>query len=501
MNQTPIINNPTPDFDNLNMDPHLVTDLRAAYHSIPLDAQVNKVSLLNIFDNADEEYLVGANNHFQGMARSRDGQYIFVSGGYKKEKKSHLFILKMDSYLSNIQKPSVKQKKRQYLSNSFLTDQPNQMDTGLNAYIIDTDFWHAGGISLMGDILAVALEKNGESRIDLLNVSDPESPTRIKTIINRRAAKAGCVSIIRLPNNHFLVAIWTEKAGHRFDFYLSETTDVNSTYSGPITVPYDDIIKLPDSQKPPDTQKPRIQNMQFVKDKNDQLGIVGLFNTSIMSLGKDMCYFLTLNLDSDALITNPTLKPPTVKEELVIHTRTNRSYYNFGHVGGVYVDGEKRLIIYGGGTKRKGDNRNHFSFVEFAPLMTNSSLLSEFPSGLIELFGYKKGDITKISNILKLEPSIHPKIDIYKNIKGLGGNFNDKAGGVKWCLPDTTKVFLYEDSRRNTGDDGSKPDPLKKNRVTLMGSGAIQNFRVTPNNRFKYPNKHFWNKASSHFTS
>jgi|GEM_PF-3738627 len=489
---------------HLNVDPHIVDRLKPAYNSIVRAGQVNKVSLIDLFESSDEEYLTGANNHFQGMARSRDGQYIFVSGGYKKASRSHLFVLEMNSYLPTKSPPTDVQKKRQFLSNNLYTSGPPSSDKGKKVFTIDKEYWHAGGISLMGDVLAVALENKNGSRIDLIDVSTPLSPKRIKTIIDRGALKSGSVSIIRLPNDHFLVGVWTEAGGHRFDFYLSESTSLISNYSGPVTVYFDDI------EDRTAFENPRIQNFQFVKDKQGEFGIVGLYNSNIASQGEDKCYLLSMSLDQKTLRANPQLVKPKVKEESIISPRGNKKYYNFGHVGGVYVDGKNRLVIYGGGTKRKGDHKNNFAFVEFAPLMTGSDVLEEFEEGLVEIVGYKEPGANnkpvqyEIDRILKLDLTKHPRIDIYKDVEALGGHFNDRCGGVYWCLPTTGQVFFYEDSTKNTGDNGNSSNAHKKNRLALQGTGQIEylmDLRNTPNNRLKYPTKRFWKKISSHSIS
>ena len=275
-----------------------------------------------------------------------------------------------------------------------------------------------------------------------------------------------------------------------------------SDYSGPVTVDYDhiesrDLLLLP-----------RFQNIQFIKDDSDNYGIVGLYNTDLASRQFNQCYFLSMTLDARTTGSSPSLVQPKIKRERILRTRTNHKYYNFGHVGGIYVDGKKRMIIYGGGTKRKGNDNNIFSFAEFAPLMNSQDppLLDEFENGLIELIGYKEPEINRsprkfiIDRILKLDLSKLPRLDFYKNTIGLGGNFNDKTGAVRWCLPNGDKVSFYEDSDRNTGDDGTNPG-TDKNELKLVGTGnmeTIPDLKVTPNNRLKDPNKRFWKKISSH---
>ena len=168
----------------------------------------------------------GGRNHFQGIQRLPRGQHVVVSGADPKEG-SHLFVVRMES-----------RRVRGPWASNLLTEQPPPArDTVAHAILIDRQghgpggLWHAGGMDVCGDILAVPVERSRQgfvperSEIRFFHTRDPERIERFDdtVTIERPGAKAGAVALTKMPNGHFLAAAWSDSDSgkRRFDFYLS----------------------------------------------------------------------------------------------------------------------------------------------------------------------------------------------------------------------------------------------------------------------------------------
>ena len=476
-----IIKIPSP--NSVNTSGYVVKDLDSAFRTFSLYGQLNEVHIGSIFPDSGGAY-TRIDNHFQGICRHSSGEYFYVSGSNKQDKESHIFIMKMASYQPST--PNASQKQRTILSNTLYSTGAPSTDQFVKALRIDKDLWHAGGMSMCGDMIVLALEGGNDSAIALIDTTDPILPRYLGTPITRINAKAGCASMVRLVNDHYLCAVWTESGGTHFDLYLSKTKDIKGAYHGPLRVNWSEFTGRNSNEKP------RFQSIQFLTDDSGTVGIIGTDNSAQDSQGRNRVFLLTLLLDSETAQDNPVLKKPfiTISNPRVIPDK--KEYYNFNSVGGTYVSPDNQLMVYGGGTWRKGNKGQFFHLAEFSMSMPDDQTCSSIEDGLIELFG----DVNYLGQCLKLDASKHGALADYKKIDGVGGHFNDRFESVRWCLPDTKKVVFFEDKNNNGGNSS-------KNELTLVGDGTVQelgNLKNTPINSLKYKDKKFGNKISSHAT-
>ena len=93
---------------------------------------------------------------------------------------------------------------------------------------LDDVLGHAGGLSMLGSILAVPMHGGSPrvAKVVFYDLAEPESPRRLPVEIARPGRKASATALTRLHNGHYLVAVLAAFDGLplRVDFYLSRST-------------------------------------------------------------------------------------------------------------------------------------------------------------------------------------------------------------------------------------------------------------------------------------
>jgi hypothetical protein len=144
----------------------------------------------------------GRDNHFQGIQRLPHPGLVVVCGGDPHTPMAHLFLGALPSRGA-----------ADLWGSNLLPDKlPPDGDTLVRRIDLNATLWHPGGMAILGDILALALENSdaGGSRIELLNWRDPTRPSTLDSPIVRPGVKAGAVGLTRLADGHFLAAVWSD---------------------------------------------------------------------------------------------------------------------------------------------------------------------------------------------------------------------------------------------------------------------------------------------------
>lgn len=324
--------------------------------------------------------IFGGQNHFQGLVRYK--QYAIVSGGDPhmgdpKSKSSRLFFIHMGT--RNAQGPwattrgnlvdrTIHGKKRKNV--------PPAQDGVYESMQLSRDLWHAGGMQVMGDYLAVPIEKSGEpgtSEIVIVDLSNPRAPTKFNSGI-RRARKAGAVAMTKLKNGHILLGVWADSdkdMAQNLDFYYSRSTNIRDGFEAePVRW---DAKNVKASKK--NKQKPtfnKFQTINFIPQCDGKLYLMGMHNTapggaSPVVPGKDYAdlyqVFFPTNEELEKLGVAKTLKSnpvgvrylkqpqyrrmPTITKVANKHMTCKDGHCNFGAGGAPYVTNNGRLLIYG----------------------------------------------------------------------------------------------------------------------------------------------------------
>lgn len=446
------------EFDSkTNMSPYVVEDIVTSFQRIDRFGQANYINAADFFEEDSTKYKVIIGNHFQGCARHRNGRYFYISGD-DKGVGSHLFIAKVESHLSYKGSRSAKGPIRSNLINNR---RGSEKDSLLDLFIIDKTLYHAGGISLMGDILVVSLESKDKEygKIAFIDVTKPESPALLKAHI-RIKGNAGSAACIRLSNGHFLTASWTEDTGRHFNFYLSKTKGL-SEFSKPVRFDIADAIGFDKDESP------RFQAIQFVKEKGGGLYIIGS-DSRKKSGGQSRWFLLKVELDKTTLKKNgPALVKPKITFVKTVFPHKGYTYYNFNTCGGVYVDNKNRLSIYGGGKSRGGEKGKYMKLCEFYERLSKKEE-QDIKEGIIEL--YTEPNFQGRSLVIDL--SIHNDIPNYHKVEVPGPTIDDKVRSMRYILPKGKVYTFYHDSNYNKKDNG-KVD-TKKNTLSLKGTGKLE---------------------------
>ena len=457
---------PKPPKIGLKLASRFVKDVPKAFGDVALFGQANHIDLHETFDDADEtRYKILVGNHFQGLARHQNGQHFYISGD-DPTVGSHLFILKAETYLDWDAPAGAKT--GPIFSNLITKKNSAVEDKLVDLFVIDKKLDHAGGISMMGNVLVVALEskKHKDSKIAFIDVSRPETPEPLKVSIPVINDKAGSASAIRLKNGRVLCASWTENGGPHLNFYLSKDKGLTE---------FGDVIRVDhiDGDVPMKEGQIhlRFQSMNFVRDQNDQLYLIGLDGEKKTG-GKGRWHLLSVDLP-DGFFDEGTDVKPEVEFERTRFPHKGYSYYNFNSCGGIYVDPNNRLAIYGGSNSRGGQKGKTFKLCEFYPrLNRRSGNVVDVKKGIVELYTetHLKGRSLVIPVGKEKEiPNFH---DVKVPGPLLNQTVDDKFRSVAYFLPDGEEYNLYHDKefKPQPNPDGS---PNKKI-LNLKGNGGVQ---------------------------
>lgn len=351
-------------------DPPILDDVLDAFnrldtHGVKLSANINANFPDGLYINPG---IVGGisgegADHFQGIQRIGEN-YLIVSGAGTDEGEgvsSHLFLIELgsksgftseDFWRSNLLfdffpnlgplllSPPPEDRIIQTLYPASATNDPNDPENAI--------YWHAGGISLFGNILAVPLESERGSKIVFYDVSNPATPMRRPEEIIRHQSvpffifggptipvvitnKGGAVFLTQLPNGYYLLGVWSDSdkiiwadynneardyEGKRLTLYLSTTPyqlDFSNDQSKTLCTNEED----PDHDEIQDALEeyeeffcsnydwnfsfPKFQNINAVlerdnsdDDEYEQLYLIGSRSTSDWGIGEDWITLYTV---------------------------------------------------------------------------------------------------------------------------------------------------------------------------------------------------------------
>lgn len=394
-----------------------------------------------------------ARNHFQGVQRfERDGTtYLLITGGDVVIHRSILFLIEMGS----------RGGKDAYGTNMLHSKKPPDKDRLVSLTKLSAKHWHSGGMDLLGNVLAIPVEddRDNTSEVWFLDLADPTKPKKLPAIIVRdaKAGKAGAVALTRLPNRHFLCAVWSDSDEFpvRIDFYLSTSQKVTDGFGDKVSWPYSSLT-------PTGGGAAKYQTINFLNDDKGDLYLVGFENLSAGApiLEKDdVADLLKIELTDKTLASSPTLGVPAIRHLCEKRFRRSKPYANFDASAGAYVSHDNKLFLYAGYHWRRDERLN---FVEYTPgVLGNAPPIDAGDEGWIELFdevGFQGRRLTVRTSDAKTE------IENYKDINVQGESFGDDVASVRYQLPTGQTYCLFKDS-------GLKPTDREV--VELVGTGAV----------------------------
>lgn len=306
--------------------PPVVQDVEAAFASISvhgrhLTASANgripepsyRVSFKNRF---------GLWNHFQGVQRLAGTDYLVVSGSNPRSSQSQFFVIRQD-----------------------------ESGTGAVVASVDVDpvMWHAGGLSLLGAILAVPIYGGSprHAKTVFYDLGNPEQPRKLPVEIDRPSQKASATALTRLRNGHYLAAVLAafDRRPLRVDFYLSRTQALDDGFAPePATWLASEVQARPGQER----TFAHFQAINFVCEADGRLFLVGFHNTftSASALpGRDYAdLYEVVFPDASVQAEAPRLEKPAIVKVANRNMRCTSGQCNMDAAAGLFVDPDTQTL-------------------------------------------------------------------------------------------------------------------------------------------------------------
>jgi hypothetical protein len=266
-------------------------------------------------------FLFGLRNHFQGIQRLPDPDYVVISGSNKGI--SDLFIVRVAAPPGS---------------------EPSSCNGAVIARIIVDDvMWHPGGLSMLGSILAVPVFGGTPrmAKVVFFDLSAPASPRRLPIEILRPGRKATATALTRLPSGHVLVAVLSAFDGlpRRIDFYRSRTADIAEGFEPePVTWRTGDVRARPGQ----DPTFSHFQNINFINQADGRLYLLGSHNSTAPQTllpGRDYLDLYEVVFPNATIDRgHPVLQPPTIVKVAKQKLQCTDGYCNLDTAAGLFVD-------------------------------------------------------------------------------------------------------------------------------------------------------------------
>jgi hypothetical protein len=267
----------------------------------------------------------GWENHFQGIQRLRNSEYLVVSGGILSKKLGHLFVVKLESRAGKTDYGS-------NLGGGLFKKIPSRDRIISRIDVGDKTRWHPGGMTQLGDILVVPVEDNNKTHSSLIlffDFSDPENPKKLSVVIDRPHDEAGNVGMERLRDGRFLVSA---HSGGVIDFYYSKSTRIEDGFEERKT-----------RWEPPQGIDVTGQSGHLVRQCDGRLFFLSARNDGKFAPvlnGKDW-----LSLFEIRGVHGTPSDAPVVTDLGRTHFEC-KGYCNFNAATGIYVGDDRRVRIY-----------------------------------------------------------------------------------------------------------------------------------------------------------
>jgi hypothetical protein len=263
----------------------------------------------------------GLRNHFQGIQRLLQPGYLAISGSNRHG--ADLFIV-------------------------HLGKEPSGCEGRVVARVkLDDVVRHAGGLSVLGSILAVPMH-GGSPRVGKVvfyDVAEPESPRRLAVEIVRPGRKASATALTRLPSGHYLAAVLAAFDGLplRVDFYLSHSTLLDDGFlPDPVTWPVSRVA----ARAGQDRTFNHFQTINFIRQSDGGLYLVGFHNRvgpHTILPGRDYADLYEVRFPK----TDQTLEMPTVTKVANRMLRCTDGFCSLDAASGLFVDPvTKAMSVY-----------------------------------------------------------------------------------------------------------------------------------------------------------
>lgn len=257
----------------------------------------------------------GLDNHIQGIVRVPGTTAFVLSGGDRYIREASLFFINFRT----------EENAASALTKNFIGKNPKDASPTdgfvLKLDIGSTDYWHAGGISILDHILVVPVEnpKTKMSKIIFFDLSEPFLPRKIDTEIIRSDSTTGSVLVYKTAEEKIMVV---GNVDGRMEFFEAKSQDIRDGF---------------ETKKILMTES-RGQGTDVIQQCDGKLYLMDFNNTGKFAPiinGKDIVSLY--KLDPEKNLTTFVNKRHFV----------SKGYCNFKAAGSHYITEDSQLILYG----------------------------------------------------------------------------------------------------------------------------------------------------------
>ena len=306
--------------------------------------------------------------------------------------------------------------------------------------INDSGFHHAGGMQASGRVLAIPLE-DSTSKVVFFDMTNPTSPVRLYDVPHPESSQAGTVSLAKLSDGRFLLIIGRANA-NILDFYVSSGTNLASTTFARFDTWYESELYSTIW----DWEFGNYQNLSLVTQSNGDLYMIGTHENTAIAAGQDWAdlYRVQNGSGDQVKITKVAKKHLYCSYPSPGASGSEENHCNLDASGGVYVDPDGMLILYG--TEHANDGPSSTArFMEFRSTFPNPGCNTDINKAFVEL--YDDSDWSDRGLMIDYPDRYLENYANYDHTEG----FEDKASAVRYCIPPGWRYRLYKDKNYKGG--------------------------------------------------
>ncbi|MGH7492887.1 MAG: hypothetical protein ACREOO_10890, partial [bacterium] len=366
--------------------------------------------------------------HWQGIQRpmSGSGQYLYAS---RSGAHVAFVIVKMES--RNTSRMRLRSNRLNPALRIHETPPP-AADRIMKEIASEPGFDHAGGMQIIGNILAVPFEDHkSSSRVVLYDVTDPENPQKFHFLDHSNVTspsdpgQGSAVGITKLQDGRFLLVVGVHSS-KVLDFYVSNTTSLR-----------DPALKFERFHTQTGGLVGGFQNLNFINQCDGKIFLVGTHNTGWPppSLGTNHVRWYLLRNGSANSLAIEEMGGMKLHCEYPTGSLTSEVHCNFGAGGGLYIDPGSQVYIYG----VEHDNDGPAGSVKVEEFRASRpTTATRIEEGWVEL--YEDFDFEGRSVMIDFPDR---QLENYADFDRVE-RFDETASSAKWSIPAGWRFRLYD---------------------------------------------------------
>jgi PKD repeat protein len=488
---------------NVSEENRVVDDVVAAFDQLTFQGEWLGFHMGPAPDTTPNALFTDVTEHFQGIARSPHTgipPILYVTRSGNKNNPDYygsLMVVQMNSRPQNGERL---RSNRLSKADETVDTVPPSMDRCIKN-IPFSDYGHIGGIQMVGDILAVALEDKvdnpalPEGKVIFYDCSNPTNPVKLSYEITSNH-KIGVIGITKLPDGHFLLVMsWGDSKD--LDFYRSNKESFfedGFSFGWPVSSISEDYLNYLEDFGYWEFGFNSPQSLNFVNQKDGRVFLIGSRNSldsAPILNGQDQMYLWeVLDFDENEEPTIVGWRGEVHKKLACAGVAGGNAdiQANFKASGGVYISPSGELLYYSTShwnngpddTAKMAELRNYLvsRTLTCGPQFRENHLggpydipegstvdltgtVSYFIKPWVTMYQHDGGNfgdswsVTMDYEDQNLDNyNDFPELDGYYNQIGwFKDGFNDAMTSFVWCGPPGSILRIYDDDNYQTDGD------------------------------------------------